>query len=54
MSTAVCVRCKKHVSIYYIDAKTNLCWDCEKGSLDYLKIDPRFVVPNKEPKEKTK
>ena len=50
MSTSVCIKCKRHVSIHYINAKTNLCWDCENGNLDYLEVDPRFVVPNEEHK----
>jgi len=44
MSTIECIRCKRHVSIYYIN-KDNLCCDCANGSLEFLKPDLRFVIP---------
>jgi len=44
MSTVKCIKCKRHVSIYYIN-ENNLCCDCASGSLEFLKPDPRFNIP---------
>lgn len=45
MSSSMCKRCKRHVSIYYINPDTMLCRDCSTGKLDHLKPDPRFTFP---------
>lgn len=42
-----CVKCTRHVSIYYINTSTGLCRDCEDGKTFQLKPDPRFDTPKK-------
>ena len=43
MSTVECTKCKRHVSIYYIN-NDNLCCDCASGSLEFLKRDLKFDI----------